>query len=157
MSKSKYVYDSSLKGKHSKFNQQLFEKYDIPARDKIKKALGEFVIDNPDPLAQDLVITDPKSKYKYIELQVCCNWVSEKFPYPNVYIYERKKKYGPDTLFITLDRNMVKGYVFDGQSYADLEPKRLKKYSREYIYQIKWCRVMPILIDSLTVDDIFMY
>jgi len=154
---SKYIYDSSLKGKHSKFNQELYEKYDLPAREKIKKALGTFVIDNPDPLAQDLVITDPKCKYRFIELQVATSWVGEKFPFPYVYIYERKKKYGADTLFITLDRHMTRGFIFDGVSYKDSEPKRLKKYSREYIYSVQWNRIMPVIIDILTVDDIFLY
>ena len=154
---SKYIYDSSLKGKHSKFNQDLYEKYDLPAREKIKKALGDFVIDNPDLYGQDLVITKKDCKYKYIELQVCTTWVGEKFPFDNVYIYERKNRYGPDTLFITLDRHMTRGYIFDGASYDDIEPKRIKKYSREYIYSIRWNRVMPIIIDTLTEDDIHMY
>lgn len=154
---SKYIYDSSLKGRHSKFNKELYEKYDLPARQKIKQALGDHIIDNPDPYKQDLVITKEDFKYKYIELQVCVGWVGEKFPFDNVYIYERKGIYGEDTLFITLDRQMTRGYIFDGASYTDTEPKRLKKYSREYIYPIKWNRIMPIIIDTLTFDDIEMY
>ncbi len=154
---SKYIYDTNLKGRHSKFDQELYEKYDLPAREKIKKALGDFVKDNPDPYKQDLVITKKDCKYKYIELQVCTMWTGEKFPFDNVYIYERKNIYGPETLFITLNRDMTKGLVFDGASYDEKEPRRLKKYSREYVYDIKWNRIMPILIDTLTEDDIEMY
>lgn len=154
---SKYIYDTNLKGRHSKFDQELYEKYDLPAREKIKKALGDYVIDNPDPYKQDLIITKKDCKYKYIELQVCANWISDKFPFDNVYIYERKRIYGPETLFITLNRDMTKGLVFDGASYDEKEPRRLKKYSREYVYDIKWNRIMPILIDTLTEDDIEMY
>lgn len=154
---SKYIYDPKLIGKHSRFNQELYEKYDLPARDKIIKALGDdFVKNNPDDKKQDLVIIKQDFKYKYIELQVCTNWIND-FPYSNVYIYERKKIYGDDTLFITLDKHMTKGYLFDGASYNIDEPKRLKKYSREYIYPIKWNRVMPINIDTLTKEDIEMY
>lgn len=50
---AKYVDDKHLVGKRSIFNQKQFEKYDIPARERIKKALSEFVIDNPDIYQQD--------------------------------------------------------------------------------------------------------
>lgn len=157
---SKYIYDPNLVGKHSRFNKELCDKYDLPAREKIIKVLGEdFVKNNPDDKKQDLIIISNKEgfKYKYIELQVCTNWTSDKFPYPNVYIYERKKIYGNDTLFITLNRNMTKGFLFDGDSYDINLPQRLKKYSREYIYPIKWSKVMPIIIDTLTKEDLEVY
>ena len=153
----KYIFDTNLKGKHSKFNRELYEKYDLPAREKIKKQLGNFVMDNPDEFKQDLIITDKNFKYKYIELQVCTTWVGDTFPFDNVYIYERKNHYGADTLFITLDKHMTKGYIFDGQSYDATKMKRIKKYSREFIYPIHWHRIMPIIIDTLTQFDIEMY
>ena len=154
---SKYIYDTRLKGKHSCFDKKLYEKYDLPAREIIKKALGEFVKDNPDPYRQDLVITDKDFKYKYIELQVCTNWINDQFPYKNVYIYERKNIYGADTLFITLDKHMTQGYVFDGESYDFNKPKRLKKYSREFVYDIPWHRVMYFMVDKITPDDLKLY
>src|SRR3990172_2816883 len=126
---SKYIFDSRLKGKHSCFNVELYNKYDRPAREKIKQALGTFVKDNPDLYKQDLVITDKKFKYKYIELQVCTAWINEDFPHDKVYIYERKNIYGSDTLFMVLNKELTKGYIFDGLSYDYHKPKRLKKYS----------------------------
>lgn len=153
----KYIFDNTLVGKHSAFNQELFNKYDIPARDKIKSVLADFVKDNPDIYQQDLVITDETYKYKYIELQVCVSWIGENFPYDNPYVYERKGRYDEDTLFITLNKSLTRGLIFDAKSFKNIKPKRLKKYSREFIYIIPWCQVMPIIIDTLTPDTIKLY
>lgn len=151
---SKYIFDPRLKGKHSKFNEELYNKYDLPAREKIKKIFGDFVEDNTDIFKQDLVITDKNFKYKYIELQVCTAWVNEKFPYDKVYIYERKNMYGKDTLFMVLDKHMTMGYMFDGSSFDPEKPKRIKKYSREFICEIPWSQVISFSIDNITVDDL---
>ena len=129
--------------KHKSFSQELLDKYDLPAREKIKEKLGEFVIDNPNPYKQDLIITKEDYKYKYIELQVCTAWVGEKIPYKNVYVFERKGCYGEDTLFITLNKFLTKIYIFDATSFKNSKPRRIKKYSREYIYDIPWNRIMP--------------
>lgn len=155
----KYIFDSSLHGKHSVFNQKLCDKYDIPARDIIKQKLGDFVSDNPNIYEQDLIITDNNSKYKYIELQVCSKWVSDKYPFDHVYVYERKYKYGSTTLFITLDKFMTQGVIFDAQSfhYKNAKPRRLKKYSREFVYDIPWNRILPFTMDELSSELINMY
>jgi hypothetical protein len=154
---SKYIYDSRLKGKHSCFNNKLYEKYDLPAREKIKQVFGDFVKDNPDPYKQDLIITDEKFKYRYIELQVCTAWINDKFPYDHLYIYERKNIYGKDTLFITLDKYLTRGYIFDGESYDYDKPQRIKKYSREFIYKIPWHRAMEFVVDKITPEDLELY
>jgi hypothetical protein len=153
----KYIIDNSLVGRHSKFNQELFEKYDIPARAKIKEALGEFVIDNPDKYKQDLVITDQTCKYKYIELQVCSNWVNDKFPHDKVYVYERKYHYDNDTLFITLNKSMTKGVLFDAKSFKANKPRRIKKYSREFVYDVPWNKILPFSMDDLCSELIKLY
>ena len=154
---SKYITDNDLIGKHSKFNQELFEKYDTPARNVVKNALGEFVVDNPDKYHQDLIITDEHFKYKYIELQVCSNWVNERFPFDNVYVYERKCHYHNDTLFITLNKAMTKGVLFDAKSFKNNKPRRIKKYSREFVYDVPWNKILPFSIDDLTPQLIGLY
>ena len=153
----KYVYDPSLTGKHSMFDRKLYEKYDLPARDKLKEKLGEFIRDNPDIYKQDLIITDGEFKYKFIEIQVCTKWVSTKYPFDKVYIYERKGRYGNDTLFITLDRFMTRGMVFDAESFKDIQPRRLKKYSREFVYDIPWHRILPFTLEELSPELLNMY
>lgn len=154
---SKYIFDNTIQGKHKAFDQCMFDKYDAPAREIIKEALKEFVIDNPDQYKQDLIITDETYKYKYIELQVCASWLGDKFPYEKVFVYERKCHYGEDTLFITLNRNMTCGYIFDAKSFRESKPRRFKKYSREFVYDIPWNRIMPIIINNLTPDIIKLY
>lgn len=143
--------------KHKGFSQELLEKYDLPARKKIKEKLGEFVIDNPDPYKQDLIITKEDYKYKYIELQVCTAWVGKKIPYKNVYVFERKGCYGEDTLFITLNKFLTKTYIFDAVSFKNKQPRRIKKYSREYIYDVPWNRIMPVDIDCLDAETLMQY
>ena len=147
----------NMKGIHKKFDKILFNKYDIPAREKIKKFLGSFVCDNPDPYKQDFIITDENCKYKYIEIQVCTNWLGEKFPFDNVFIYERKYHYGEDTLFITLNKNLTKGLIFDASSFKKSKPRRLKKYSREYVYDVPWYRILPFAVDCLDIEVIKLY
>lgn len=154
---SKYIYNSSLQGKHKAFDKSLFERYDVPARTKIKTILGEFIIDNPDQYKQDLIINDNECKYKYIELQVCSNWIGETYPFDKVFVYERKCVYGDDTLFLTLNHDLSRGYVFGAKSLKDSKPRRIKKYGREFVYDIPWNKIMPVLIEELTPEIIKMY
>jgi len=155
---SKYIIDNSLVGKHSKFNQELFEKYDVPARKIMKEALGDFIMDNPNIYEQDLIITQNHCKYKYIELQVCATWVNDKFPHENVYIYERKKHYDNDTLFITLNKLMTMGFIFDAKSIKDSKPRRIKKYGREFVCDVPWNKILPFCcLDDLTPELINSY
>ena len=154
---SKYIYDPKLVGKHSKFDKKMFEKYDTPAREKIKNRLLDFVKDNPDIYQQDLIITEENFKYKFIEIQVCATWVGDKFPFKNVYLYERKGKYNEDTLFITLNKNLTKGYLFDATSIKDVTPRRFRKYGREFVFDVPWHRILSFDISVLDKELIEMY
>lgn len=154
---SKYIYDPSLVGKHRAFNKELFDKYDTPARLKVKKLLGDFVSDNSNQYEQDLIINDSECKYKYLELQVCPGWIGETYPYGTMTVYERKSKYDDNTLFLTLNHDLSKGCLFDIKSIRGKEPRRIKKYSREFVYDIPWCRVLQIPIEELTPDAIKLY
>lgn len=152
----KYIFDNSIKGKHKVFDQGLCDKFDKPAREKIKNILGDFVIDNPNIYAQDLVINDPTYKYKYLELQVCANWI-ENYPYEKVFIYERKFHYDIDTLFITLNKDLSKGFVFDAQSFKLSKPHRFKKYAREFVYDVPWNRIMQVCLDDFDIQTLKLY
>lgn len=153
---SKFIYDPQTVGKHTIFNQQMSDMYDIPAREKVKTALGDFVIDNPVLNKQDMVITDPQCKYRFLELQVCTSWINN-FPYPNVYIYARKYKYNHNTLFLTLNKYMDKGYIFDMASLDNVKPTRLRKWSREFIYNVPWNRVMYVEMADLDKETVMLY
>jgi hypothetical protein len=142
-------------GKIHKFDNKLFEKYDIPARNKIKECLKEYICDNPDRYGADMIINSDKNiKYKYLEIQVCTRWIDDKFPFEKLYIWERKKKYNNDTLFITLNKDLSMGYLFDLSKVDKDNPRRLKKYSREYVYDISWNQAMLIYTNSLTSNII---
>jgi hypothetical protein len=152
----KYIENTSLVGKHKAFNIEQFEKYDPPAREKIKQALGDFIEDNPDIYKQDFVVKDPEFKYKYIEIQVCAGWIDE-YPHDKVYIYERKYQYEDDTLFITLNKTLTKGFIFDKSGFKNTKPRRIKKYSREFVYDIPWNKIMPINLAEFDVDIIKLF
>jgi hypothetical protein len=45
-------------GKIKKFDENLYNKYDIPARELLKEKLGDKIKDNPDIYAEDMLIED---------------------------------------------------------------------------------------------------
>lgn len=143
-------------GKIKKFDKKLFDKYDVPARDKIKSRLQNVVADNPDIYAEDMILNIPECKYKFLELQVCARWNEEKFPYDRPFVYARKKTFSNETLFIILNQNMTRGLLFDKKSITN-NPRRLKKYSRYYVYEIPWHRILNFSIDDLDIETIKMY
>lgn len=143
-------------GHIKKFDQKLCDKYDIPARNKIKEILGEYIIDNPDLYGADMILNIPECRYKYIELQVCTTWIGEKFPHQLPFIYERKIKYENDTLFLVFDKNLKKGLLFS-RKYVTDKKKRLKKYSREFIYEVRWNYVMPIYMETFDKNELLKY
>jgi hypothetical protein len=145
-----------LQGKNKKFDQRLYDKYDQPAREIVKRQLGDVIKDNQDIYGEDLVIDDTKCKYKYIELQVCTNWIGGDYPYELPFVYERKGHFSKNTLFIILNYNMAIGLLFDKGS-LNSEPVRLKPYSRTYVYQVPWRKVIKFQMDHLNMDLINMY
>jgi hypothetical protein len=146
----KYKNDDNLIGKRRIFDPALFEKYDVPAREKVKLALNNWAIDNPDIYQQDLIINDNEyTKYKYIELQVFNYWTNDNIP-DSVFVYERKSKYDVDTLFITLNKQMTSCLIFDAQSFIFSKPRRLKKYSREFVYDVPIYRIVTISLNKLS-------
>lgn len=157
-SKKKYTNDSSLTGKRRIFNKDMHEKYDIPARDLIIKKLGsDFVMENPDIYEQDLIITCDRCKYKFIELQVLTRWIGKEFPYDFSFLYERKKKYDNDTLFITLSGDYKYFHLFDRKSIIDNKPITPYKYSREKALIVPWNKIISNHIDCLDKLVILAY
>lgn len=143
-------------GKRNKFDQHLFNKYDPPAREKVKACLGDFVCDNPNIYGEDMIIKSDTCRYKYLELQVCANWFTDEFPYQLPFVYARKAMYSDKTLFLILDKNFTKGLLFGKESLND-KPKRRQKYSREFIYEVPWKNVMRVYLDFLSKEDIESY
>jgi hypothetical protein len=145
-----------LCGKKSKFSTKLYERYDIPARNKIKEVLGEYIYDNPDIYGEDMILNIENCKYKYLELQVCASWVTDKYPHPKPYIYERKIKFSDKSLFLIFNKKMTQGLIFSRTAIVN-KPKRIKKYSREFIYEIEWNKILPVYMDNFTPETILLY
>jgi hypothetical protein len=143
--------DYKLKGKKGRFNQKLFNKYDQKARDTVIKALGKDIVDDhPDPFRPDLIIKkEANCRYHYLELQVCTAWINDDFPYEYVYIYERKMKYGDKCMFLVLNKSMTRGYLFNTRKMEDHKPRRVKKYSREYVFDIPWNKCLLVYMEHL--------
>ena len=145
-----------LKGKIKKFNQFLYDRYDQPARKIIKDILGDSVCDNPDIYAEDMVLNLEDCQYKYIELQVCAEWELEKYPHEKPFVYERKGHFSDKTLYIIFNKYMTRGLLFDKNS-LDKTPKRIKKYSRFFVYEVPWKHVVQFITESLDKDTFLLY
>jgi hypothetical protein len=143
--------NKKLKGKIKKFNELLFEKYDIPARKIIKEKFGDLIVDNPDIYAEDMIINIPNYKYKYLELQVCAEWVTNIFPHELPFVYERKGYFSDKTIYIIFNKYMTHGLLFSKKA-LNKEPKRIKKYSKIFIYEVPWKNVVKFDIESLNLD-----
>lgn len=140
-----------LKGKIKKFDSKLYDKYDQPARKIMKEKLGDCIIDNPDIYAEDMIINIPDCDYKYVELQVCANWIGKDYPYKNPFVYERKGHFSDKTLFIIFNRDMTKGLMFNKKS-LEKTPRRLEKYSRLFVYDVPWRCVVTFETEFLDKD-----
>lgn len=145
-----------LKGKIKKFDEKLYNKYDLPARLIMKEKLGDLIKDNSDIYAEDMILEDEQCEYKYIELQVCASWTNDKYPFNYPFVYERKGHFSDKTLFIIFDRHMTKGLIF-GKNLLNSEPKRIQKYSRIFIYEVGWKNVLPFCTENLDIDVLRSY
>ena len=158
MTKRKYRTIEGVKGKVTVFNQEMHDKFDIPARKVLKERLGEYVEDNEDIYGVDMFLKCddmPEIKYKNIELQVNGKW-DEKYPDAFPFIYARKMRYGDDTLFITFNKNFTKILMFDRKSVFP-ESKRYVKYGREFVNYVKWSNSIILDTDQFTIENIKIY
>ena len=109
-------------GKHKVFDKDLSDAFDIKAREIIKSCLGPGIIDNPNKYGEDMIVLTSRIPYGYIELQVYGKWI-DVFPYPMPYIYERKMKFNPNTLFICFNAQFDKAIVF---SKSAIDPQKYR-------------------------------
>lgn len=145
-----------MKGTIKSFDEKLYNKYDIPARNLIKEKLGDIVEDNPDIYAQDLLLKYDGCKYKYIELQVCATWFGEGYPYDKPFVFERKAKFSVDTLYFIFDKHMKKCLIFNRNSLYQ-QPRRYAKYSRWFVYDVPWHCILPVTIEELSRETLLLY
>lgn len=153
--KREYKKINGITGKVTKFDQKLFDKYDVGARNVIKHILGEAVKDNEDQYGEDMIFTIKKFPYKYLELQVCAYWEDE-YPYELPFIYARKMRFSKKTLFLTFNKLFTKCIIF-GREYVSETLSRLKKYDREHVHFVHWGKTMQLKTIELTINAIRRY
>ena len=145
-----------MQGKIKKFDEALYNKYDIPARDLLKKKLGDKIKDNPDIYAEDMIIDDILCKYKFLEIQACAEWIGDKYPHDKPFVFERKGHFNDKTLFILFDKHMKKALLF-AKTSLEPTPVRTKKYSRFFKYEVQWNKVCTIFMENFSMDDIYLF
>ena len=143
-------------GKIKKFDEKLYNKYDIPAREILKNKLGDKIKDNPDIYAEDMIIDDIDCKYKFLEIQACADWIGEKYPHNKPFVFERKGHFDDKTLFILFDKHLTKALLFAKTSLEKI-PVRTKKYSRYYKYEVPWNKVITVHMENFSIEDIYLF
>lgn len=144
----KWVKLNNVKGSVKSYSEDLKNRYDEPIRQKLKEIFGDILQDNPDPYQQDFIINCEECRFRYLEVQVCVNWIT-KYPYDKVFVFARKFKYGDDTLYLTVSKHLDRGFLFNTIDLKDIKPRRLKKYSRELVYDIPWEKILNVDIDHM--------
>ena len=143
-------------GKIKKFDEKLYNKYDIPAREILKNKLGDKIKDNPDIYAEDMIIDDIDCKYKFLEIQACADWIGEKYPHNKPFVFERKGHFDDKTLFILFDKHLTKALLFAKTSLETI-PVRTKKYSRYYKYEVPWNKVITVHMENFSIEDVYLF
>ena len=143
-------------GKIKKFDENLYNKYDIPARELLKEKLGDKIKDNPDIYAEDMLIEDEECKYKFLEIQACADWIGDKYPHEKPFVFERKGHFNDKTLFILFDKHLTKALLFAKTSLEET-PVRTKKYSRYFKYEVQWNKVVSIHMENFSIEDIYLF
>lgn len=143
-------------GKIKKFDEKLYNKYDIPARELLKVKLGDKIRDNDDIYGEDMIFQDDECKFKYLEIQVCATWIGDKYPYEKPFVFERKGHFSDDTLFILFNKHMTKALLF-AKTSLDKVPTRTKKYSRFFKYDVSWDKVVMVYMEYFNMDDIYIF
>jgi hypothetical protein len=152
----KFTNRPNVNGLTSIFNQDLFDKYDKKARDIVKMMLPNNINDNPNIYGEDLILYGTKTPYKYIEVQVCGVWKSDKYPYKCPFVYARKMKFSKYTLFITFNNTYTKFIMFSYNVISKI-PSRLKKYDREMVNYVSWYNACLLDVNDLTLENIYNY
>jgi len=126
-----------------KFNQQLHDKYDPPARkavtDWVKMKWGLECRENPNVFGVDLIVLREGKRVGYIEVEVR-NWAY--CHYPTIHVAHRKEKlFQQDlpTLFFALTQDLTHAYWCQAKvakSYPLIEVKNFEVPNGELFFDI---------------------
>jgi len=101
--------------KHKIFDPSLSNKYDVGAKDATIAYFTSIGVDiqaNPTPMKQDLVAVKNGNTF-YVECEVKGGWNDRPFPFLDIRILERKRKYfGSKTLFVVWNTTFNRFVMF---------------------------------------------
>lgn len=120
-----------MQGKYKSFDSKLYRVNDNAKELAIEyfKRIGMSAIVNPDQYGIDLIVDNQF----YCEVEVKHNWKQENFPFPNLQIPERKKKFAAldkPVVFMVLSSNRKKALVAKDH---DVLKSPLKTVSNKYV------------------------
>ena len=137
-----------------RFSKGLFAKYDKMARDATVdyfKKLGFIAVDNEDRYGQDLIVqgeTDTYPETYFVECEVKALWREGNFPFPNVQLPYRKKKFlNKPTQFFIWNEACTRAMTFWSHDVKQLDPVIVENKfvaSGEKFYQIPMNMVQEI-------------
>ena len=123
---------------YKKFDQKLFNKNDVPAREAAKKfweSRGVHARDNPDVYGPDLILDIGN----LLEVEIKHTW-RDKFPFDTLQLPERKEKFAKiGCMFMVFNSNLTQAFLFDGDTVLDSPKKEVyNKYvsKGELFFQI---------------------
>lgn len=112
-----------------KFSKGLFATYDQMARDATVdyfKKLGFTAVANEDTYAQDLIVVGEIDNYPeqyFVECEVKAIWREGNFPFPNVQLpYRKKKFFNKPTQFFIWNATCTRAMTFWSHDVKVLEP-----------------------------------
>jgi hypothetical protein len=135
-----------VKGKHKKFEPNLYDRYDGPAKEAMKVHLtiaGHEVTVPPENYGADLYSEFGRRRI-YHEVEVSLGWEKGEHPYPRGSIPERKIRLchihqGTDLFFWMLRRDLKRALVFPSTCLVDehlIEVPNRKIREGEFFYRI---------------------
>jgi hypothetical protein len=118
-----------------KFDRQLYDQNDNIAKTKVTEILKDYVVkENPRKRDVDLLIYDKDGNHLFnVEAERKLVWQGRKFPYDNVQIAGRKRKYAEldkPTYFIMFNETWDSYLVI---KHTDLLASPLKVVSNKYV------------------------
>jgi hypothetical protein len=123
---------------YKKFDQKLFNKNDVPAREAAKKfweSRGVHARDNPDVYGPDLILDIDN----LLEVEIKHTW-RDKFPFDTLQLPARKEKFAKiGCMFMVFNSALTQAFLFDGDTVLDSPKKEVyNKYvsKGELFFQI---------------------
>jgi hypothetical protein len=135
-------------GKHKAFDKKLHAAHDPQSREVVKKyykdKLGIELVDGKTRYSVDLVSEDEKHS---VEVEHRLVWKSDIFPYPDINIAERKKKFFVDgkTDYIILSEDYSHIGIIKGKKIKKyMEDEHLKESRNRFVLKGEFFYKIPI-------------